>query len=318
MLPLCSYGEQMENRSADVAGGVRRSVSGPDGVRPLSRREAVAGWFRLSCLRRLQGLGARDQAVHLGVFRLPPADVGDRRYGDASQQVAAADVVRGDPPAGEPFERNLGRAGAGAIRHRQLQDGLAAAAQAAPGDGIAGPQLLLQAMVETDETEVPLRSKHDPIKGYGIPNVGKLLIIGAVELSPDGHPRRVRLEPLRDRAGENVRGFVERVVASDATVVSDGLASYLKLGEHRHVGKTVGSMAAHILLPWVHRVFANLKRWLTGTFHGARKQHLKRYLDEFTFRWNRRRHTRTAFDNLLGLVTRLSHASLRDFVDQRV
>src|SRR5205085_2958976 len=71
MLPLCSYGKQMENRSADVAGGVRRSVSGPDGVRPLSRREAVAGWFRLSCLRRLQGLGARDQAVHLGVFRLP-------------------------------------------------------------------------------------------------------------------------------------------------------------------------------------------------------------------------------------------------------
>jgi len=177
---------------------------------------------------------------------------------------------------------------------------------------------LLQAMVETDETEVPLRSKHDPIKGYGIPNVGKLLIIGAVELSPDGHPRRVRLEPLRDRTGENVRGFVERVVAPDATVVSDGLASYLKLGKHRHVGKTVGSMAAHILLPWVHRVFANLKRWLTGTFHGARKQHLKRYLDEFTFRWNRRRHTRTAFDNLLGLVTRLPHASLRDFVDQRV
>jgi hypothetical protein len=72
------------------------------------------------------------------------------------------------------------------------------------------------------------------------------------------------------------------------------------------------------LLPWVHRAFANLKRWLTGTFHGVRKQHLKRYLDEFTFRWNRRRHTRTAFDNLLGLVTRLPHASLRDFVDQRV
>src|SRR5439155_2209104 len=95
-----------------------------------------------------------------------------------------------------------------------------------------------------------------------------------------GAARRVRLEPLRDRTGENVLGFVKRVVAPDATVVSDGLASYLKLGEHRHVGKTVGSMAAHIVLPWVHRVFANLKRWLTGTFHGARKQHLKRYLDE--------------------------------------
>ena len=67
-----------------------------------------------------------------------------------------------------------------------------------------------------------------------------------------------------------------------------------------------------------YNMLANLKRWLTGTFHGARKQHLKRYLDEFTLRWNRRRHTRTAFDNLLGLSTRLPHASLRDFVDQRV
>ena len=76
-------------------------------------------------------------------------------------------------------------------------------------------------------------------------------------------------------------------------------------------------MAAHVLLPWVHRAFANLKRWLTGTFHGVRKPHLERYLDEFVFRWNRRRHTRAAFDTLLGLVIRLPHASLRDFVEQR-
>ena len=99
-------------------------------------------------------------------------------------------------------------------------------------------------------------------------------------------------------------------------VVSDGLAGYRTLGGHRHVGRTVGDMA-HVLLPWVHRAFANLKRWLTGTFHGVRKPHLERYLDEFVFRWNRRRHTRTAFDTLLGLVIRLPHASLRDFVNQR-
>lgn len=41
------------------------------------------------------------------------------------------------------------------------------------------------------------------------------------------------------------------------------------------------------------------------------KPHLERYLDEFVFRWNRRRHTRTAFDTLLRLVIRLPHASLR-------
>ena len=177
---------------------------------------------------------------------------------------------------------------------------------------------LLRSLVEVDETEIPFRSKHDPIRAHGIPNVGKLLIIGAAELSEEGRPHRVRLEPLTDRSGESVRSFVERVVERGATVVSDGLAGYRKLEEHRHLGRTVGAMAAHVLLPWVHRAFANLKRWLTGTFHGVRKPHLGRYLDEFVFRWNRRRHTRTAFDTLLGLTLRLPHASLRDFVDQRV
>src|SRR5258708_37850188 len=93
VLLLCSCDEQVEIRSADVAGGVRRSVSGPGCMRPLPRREAIAGWFRLSCLWHLQGLGTGDQAVHLGVFRLPPADVGDRRYRHASEQIAVADVV---------------------------------------------------------------------------------------------------------------------------------------------------------------------------------------------------------------------------------
>jgi len=55
-----------------------------------------------------------------------------------------------------------------------------------------------------------------------------------------------------------------------------------------------------------------------GPLHGVRRPNLRRYLDEFTFRWNRRRHTKTAFDILLSLIVRLPHASMRDFVDQRV
>lgn len=178
---------------------------------------------------------------------------------------------------------------------------------------------LLEGLVEVDETEVPLRSKHDPIANYGTPNVGTMQIIGAVEIDEAGHPHRVRLEPLETRTGEKVRAFVEQNVDGQATVVSDGFAGYKKLSEHRkHVSKTVGKMAAHVLLPWVHRAFSNLKRWFTGTLHGARKQHLRRYLDEFTFRWNRRRHTKTAFDRLLGFVVQLPHASERDLVEQRV
>jgi len=113
--------------------------------------------------------------------------------------------------------------------------------------------------------------------------------------------------------------LVSAFAASGATVVSDRFAGYRKLAEHRtHVGKIVGNMAAHVLLPWIHRTFSNLKRWFIGTLHGVRKQHLKRYLDEFTFRWNRRRHAGLAFDRLLGLATQLGHASYRHFVEQAV
>jgi hypothetical protein len=64
-------------------------------------------------------------------------------------------------------------------------------------------------------------------------------------------------------------------------------------------------------------VFSNLKRWALGVFHGLRRPHLRRYLDEFVWRWNRRRHMACAFDSLLGLGARIAPATARDFVDQR-
>ena len=71
------------------------------------------------------------------------------------------------------------------------------------------------------------------------------------------------------------------------------------------------------MLTWTHRVFANLKRWALDTFHGLRQPHLRRCLDEFVFRWNRRRHTGAAFDTLLGISVRLDPATYRDLVEQR-
>ena len=43
-------------------------------------------------------------------------------------------------------------------------------------------------------------------------------------------------------------------------------------------------MAAHVVLPWTHRVFSNLKTWALGVYHGLRDKHLQSYLDEFVFR----------------------------------
>lgn len=177
----------------------------------------------------------------------------------------------------------------------------------------------LAALIEVDETEMPYRTKDDPVTGGGgRSSVGKLLIAGAIELSEDGLPRRIRLEPLEDFSAASLGGFIGRAGAKGATVVSDGWSGYLRLAEYRHQAKVVGKMAAHIVLPWIHRVFANLKRWAMGVYHGLRRQHLHRYLDEFVYRWNRRRHMRASLDTLLGLATRLGPATYRDFVEQRV
>jgi hypothetical protein len=67
-----------------------------------------------------------------------------------------------------------------------------------------------------------------------------------------------------------------------------------------HMLKVIGAMAAHSLLPWVHRVFPNLKRLALGVYHELRRKHIQAYLDEFVFRWNRCRDFRSAFDTRWG------------------
>ena len=183
---------------------------------------------------------------------------------------------------------------------------------------VAPDRSLLEDVVEADETEIPFRTKDDPpAGGQGRSPVGKMLIAGAVESSPKGEPRRIRLAPITDFSAASLKPFVAGVTAPGATVITDGWSGYAGLPDHAHEPKVVGKMAAHVVLRWTHRVFANLKRWALGVYHGLRKAHLGRYLDEFVFRWNRRRHTRAAFDTLLGIGAHLTPATYRDFVEQR-
>jgi ISXO2-like transposase domain len=97
-------------------------------------------------------------------------------------------------------------------------------------------------------------------------------------------------------------------VAPKSGLLTDGLQAYKAMaGEYDHRPKVVGKMAAHVLMPWAHRVFSLPKRWGTGTFHGFRRSHLQAHLDEFAFRWNRRNARHTSFDRLLGRLGALPH-----------
>jgi hypothetical protein len=67
-------------------------------------------------------------------------------------------------------------------------------------------------------------------------------------------------------------------------------------------------MAARVAPPWIHRLFSNLQRWGLGVYHGLRKTNLQHYLDEFEFRFNRRRTRHDAFDTLVGIGARTAPA----------
>ena len=54
---------------------------------------------------------------------------------------------------------------------------------------------------------------------------------------------------------------------------------------------------------WIHQVFSNLKGWARGVYHGLRRKHLQAYLDEFVFRFNRRKTRHAAFRSLFRLAT---------------
>ncbi len=173
----------------------------------------------------------------------------------------------------------------------------------------------LAGMVEVDETSIAFRTKVDPVAGgQGRSHDGKILIVGAVESIEGGKAGRIRLSLITDYCGKTLKDFIAANTALGSTILTDGFSSYPGMNERHHMPKVVGTMAAHVLLPWIHRVFSNLKRLGLGVYHGFRKAHIQAYLDEFVFRWNRRRHYRSAFDTLLGIGLRTAPMNYRTLI----
>lgn len=116
----------------------------------------------------------------------------------------------------------------------------------------------------------------------------------AVAAQEDGERiGRIRLQHIPDASSSSLHPFVLAAVAPGSIVRTDGWRGYSglkKLGyKHKVTVLTRRKGKAHELLPRVHLVVSLLKRWIMGTHQGAiSHEHLGYYLDEFTFRFNRR------------------------------
>ena len=148
----------------------------------------------------------------------------------------------------------------------------------------------LQGTVEVDETYI---GGDEPGLSGGRAKGKKALVGVAVErVKPRGFGR-CRMALLADGSSNSLRAFLLDNVKPGATVVTDAWQPYRpatsELYVHDRLAGAAGTQAFK-LLPGVHNVSSLTKRWLLGTHQGAvQEAHLASYLNEFVFRFNRRR-----------------------------
>jgi transposase-like protein len=144
----------------------------------------------------------------------------------------------------------------------------------------------LSGTVEVDETYIG--GERSGKRGRGAE--GKTLVVVAAQQDGQGIGR-IRLRRVADASARSLEGAVKAAVEPGSTVDTDGWSGYGGLSELGYMHKVVRESAelGENPLPRVHRVASLLKRWLLGTYQGAvRPAHLDYYLDEYTFRFNRR------------------------------
>jgi transposase-like protein len=125
----------------------------------------------------------------------------------------------------------------------------------------------------------------------------KAIVAIAAEIENPKGFGRIRLKHVPDVTAESLLPFVDEAVEPGASVHADGWQAYWKLPdrgyEHERTVMRRQSEPSHVVMPGVHRVASLLQRWLLGTHQGrVSREHLVAYLNEFTFRFNRRRSRR--------------------------
>src|ERR1700722_4075265 len=148
---------------------------------------------------------------------------------------------------------------------------------------------LLTGRVEVDECYIGGLEEGLP----GRLNLNKTLVVVAAQEDGDGIGR-IRMRQIVDASADSLVPFVQESVEPGSVIHTDGWRGYLSLkskGYQHDVTFLRGNKKTPSeLMPRVHRVICLLKRWLMGTHQGAvSHKHLDYYLDEFTFRFNRRR-----------------------------
>jgi len=143
----------------------------------------------------------------------------------------------------------------------------------------------LKGKIEVDETYIGGKQSGNK-RGRGTDN--KVLVAVAVEVDKK-KIGRIRLGVIPDAKQGSLEKFIESSVEKGSTIATDGWLGYNGIEERGYKHEILDKKGSEKVLPHVHLVISLLKRWIMGTLQGfVSSQHMDYYLDEYTFRFNRR------------------------------
>jgi transposase-like protein len=173
----------------------------------------------------------------------------------------------------------------------------------------------ISGVIEVDETYIGSEESGGK-RGRGTEN--KSIVVLGLEMKGRKF-ERIRMKVVPDVSSNSLHSFVEEAIAKGSTVITDGWNGYSGLGSkgYVHTVKLNDKNDDDANLPNVHLVVSLLKRWLLGTHQGAvSDKHLQYYLDEFTFRFNRKNAAKRGllFYRLLEQAVEIEATPYKDMV----
>jgi len=167
-------------------------------------------------------------------------------------------------------------------------------------------ELMLAGVVEMDESYIG--GVRSGIRGRGA--AGKTPVAVMAKQNERGGCSLAHIQVIGDISGLSLGDAATSHVAPGSIVATDGLPAYGKLASlgYDHQPLVVGNaQSASELLPWVHIIISNFKRWILDVFHGVSAKHLQSYLDEFCYRLNRRKQRTDLFRRVLNRCARFTN-----------
>jgi transposase-like protein len=156
----------------------------------------------------------------------------------------------------------------------------------------------LQGIVELDDAFFGSPSEGGK-RGRG---TEKTPVVIGLSLGKNGKPEYVRAQVIKAVDGKELIGFAEANIGKGSEIRSDGLPSYNKLADSGYdlLNKSFDPKSNPEHLRWLHIVVSNIKAFFLGTYHGIGRGYMQAFLDEFCFRFNRRKWQGQLFSRTLA------------------